>query len=69
MNITVRVWRQPEPHAEGKMAVYKVDDISEHMSFLEMLDVLNERLTLRRRGPDRLRQRLPRRHLRHVRRW
>jgi succinate dehydrogenase / fumarate reductase iron-sulfur subunit len=28
------------------MAVYKVNDISEHMSFLEVLDVLNERLTL-----------------------
>ena len=47
MNITLRVWRQANPRAAGKMAVYKVNDVSEHMSFLEMLDVLNERLTLR----------------------
>jgi succinate dehydrogenase / fumarate reductase iron-sulfur subunit len=51
MNITVRVWRQTDPYAEGKMAIYKVNDISEHMSFLEMLDVLNERLTLRGDDP------------------
>ncbi|HLT59823.1 MAG TPA: succinate dehydrogenase/fumarate reductase iron-sulfur subunit [Microlunatus sp.] len=45
MNITVRVWRQPSPDAEGKMVSYPVEGVSEHMSFLEMLDVLNERLT------------------------
>lgn len=41
MNVTLRVWRQANPRAKGKMAVYRVNDISEHMSFLEMLDVLN----------------------------
>jgi succinate dehydrogenase / fumarate reductase iron-sulfur subunit len=51
MNITVRVWRQTDRYAEGKMAIYKVNDVSEHMSFLEMLDVLNERLTLRGDDP------------------
>ena len=51
MNITVRVWRQPGPDADGKMAIYQVNDISEHMSFLEMLDVLNERLTMRGDDP------------------
>ena len=51
MNITVRVWRQAGPHDEGKMAQYAVNDISEDMSFLEMLDVLNERLTLRGDDP------------------
>ena len=51
MNITLRVWRQESPRADGKMAVYRVNDISEHMSFLEMLDVLNERLTLRGEDP------------------
>ena len=50
MNITVRVWRQDDRYSEGKMAIYAVPDISEHMSFLEMLDVLNERLT--QRGDD-----------------
>lgn len=46
MNITVRVWRQPTADAEGKMVSYPVTDVAEDMSFLEMLDVLNERLTL-----------------------
>jgi succinate dehydrogenase / fumarate reductase iron-sulfur subunit len=46
MNITVRVWRQPSAQAEGKMVSYEVPGVSEHMSFLEMMDVLNERLTL-----------------------
>src|SRR5436190_18349219 len=46
MNITVRVWRQANATAEGRMVGYEVPDVSEDMSFLEMLDVLNERLTL-----------------------
>ena len=46
MNITVRVWRQPNAAAEGQMVSYEVPGVSEHMSFLEMMDVLNERLTL-----------------------
>ena len=44
MNLTLKVWRQKGPKAAGKMETYKVSDISEHMSFLEMLDVLNEQL-------------------------
>ena len=46
MNITVRVWRQKNAESKGKMVTYGVEDVSEHMSFLEMLDVLNEQLTL-----------------------
>ncbi|WP_456698534.1 succinate dehydrogenase/fumarate reductase iron-sulfur subunit [Aeromicrobium sp. P5_D10] len=46
MNITVRVWRQKDADSKGKMVTYGVEDVSEHMSFLEMLDVLNEQLTL-----------------------
>ncbi len=46
MNITVRVWRQQNPSAPGRMVDYRVDDVSPDMSFLEMLDVLNEALTL-----------------------
>jgi succinate dehydrogenase / fumarate reductase iron-sulfur subunit len=46
MNITVRVWRQPNAEAKGQMVSYEVPDVSEHMSFLEMMDVLNERLTM-----------------------
>ena len=51
MNLTLRVWRQADARSKGKMAIYKVNDVSEHMSFLEMLDVLNERLTLQGDDP------------------
>ncbi len=44
MRITLNVWRQAGPSAQGDMANYTLDDISEDMSFLEMLDVLNEKL-------------------------
>ncbi len=44
MNLTLKIWRQKSPEDKGKMVEYKVTDISEHMSFLEMLDVLNEQL-------------------------
>ncbi len=46
MNITVRVWRQSSPGDAGRMVTYRLDGISPHMSFLEMLDVLNEQLTV-----------------------
>tara|TARA_R110002153_G_scaffold9453_7_gene39015 strand:- start:6599 stop:7345 length:747 start_codon:yes stop_codon:yes gene_type:complete len=45
MNLTLKIWRQKGPQDTGKMVDYKVTDISEHMSFLEMMDVLNEQLT------------------------
>ena len=45
MRITVKVWRQSGPTAGGRLVEYRLDDVSEHMSFLEMLDVLNEKLT------------------------
>jgi succinate dehydrogenase / fumarate reductase iron-sulfur subunit len=44
MNLTLKIWRQKGPEDKGKMVDYKVNDISEHMSFLEMMDVLNEQL-------------------------
>lgn len=45
MRITLNVWRQRDAHATGHLARYEVDEITEEMSFLEMLDVLNENLT------------------------
>lgn len=45
MNLTLHVWRQTGPGAPGRMVEYAAKDISEDMSFLEMLDVVNERLT------------------------
>jgi succinate dehydrogenase / fumarate reductase iron-sulfur subunit len=44
MNVTLHVWRQPGPDTPGKMVRYDAPDISPDMSFLEMLDVVNERL-------------------------
>ena len=51
MNITLRVWRQKGPNDEGRLATYKLTDVSPDMSFLEMLDVLNEKLTLENEDP------------------
>ena len=44
MNLTLKIWRQKGPQDQGQMVEYKATDISEHMSFLEMMDVLNEKL-------------------------
>ena len=51
MNITLQVWRQESADARGRFETYQVDDINQDMSFLEMLDVLNERLTLQGEDP------------------
>lgn len=45
MNLTLHVWRQKNANDKGKMEIYEAKDISHHMSFLEMLDVVNEDLT------------------------
>ena len=44
MDLTLHVWRQPGPGAEGRMVEYAAEGISPEMSFLEMLDVVNEGL-------------------------
>ena len=44
MNLTLKIWRQKNASDKGSMVDYKVTDISPDMSFLEMLDVLNEQL-------------------------
>ena len=46
MDIQVRVWRQTDSSDKGRMVTYDVKDISPDASFLEMLDVLNEKLIL-----------------------
>ncbi len=51
MDLTLKIWRQEGPNAKGKMVDYKVTDISEHMSFLEMMDVLNEQLVAKNEEP------------------
>ena len=44
MNLTLKIWRQKDAQSKGRMVEYKVNNISDHMSFLEMLDILNEQL-------------------------
>lgn len=46
MDLTLRVWRQSGPGRPGRFVEYPAPGIEEHMSFLEMLDLVNERLTL-----------------------
>jgi len=50
MNLTLKVWRQKNENTRGKFHTYEAKDISEDMSFLEMLDVVNDELT--RKGED-----------------
>jgi succinate dehydrogenase / fumarate reductase iron-sulfur subunit len=51
VNLTLRIWRQRGPQDKGRMVTYQATDVSPDMSFLEMLDVLNERLTLEGEEP------------------
>ena len=51
MKVTLKVWRQAGPRATGAFETYEVDDVSPDMSFLEVFDVLNERLLLDGREP------------------
>jgi succinate dehydrogenase / fumarate reductase iron-sulfur subunit len=51
MNLTLKIWRQKNASDKGKMVDYKVNDISPDMSFLEMLDVLNEQLVGKDESP------------------
>lgn len=44
MNLTLKIWRQKNADTKGKVVSYQVSDISPDMSFLEMMDVLNEQL-------------------------
>jgi succinate dehydrogenase / fumarate reductase iron-sulfur subunit len=50
-NLTLKIWRQPSPDAEGHFESYRIDSISDDASFLELLDVLNERLITEGREP------------------
>lgn len=44
MNLKVHVWRQPKKDVKGEMKAYDVKNVDPHMSFLEMMDTLNEQL-------------------------
>jgi succinate dehydrogenase / fumarate reductase iron-sulfur subunit len=51
INLTLKVWRQNGPQKKGRFETYKAHNISTDMSFLEMLDVVNEQLTLDDKEP------------------
>jgi len=51
MNLTLKVWRQKNQESSGRFETYEAKDVLEDMSFLEMLDVVNEGLIERRQEP------------------
>ena len=51
ISLTLKIWRQNGPDDRGRLETYPADDISTDMSFLEMIDVINENLTLEGREP------------------
>jgi len=51
MQLTLHIWRQKNSTTPGKMVQYPIDDVSEHMSFLEMMDVLNDNLVKKGEEP------------------
>jgi succinate dehydrogenase / fumarate reductase iron-sulfur subunit len=51
LRLTLEVWRQPSPDAAGRFETYQLDDVSADISFLEMLDQLNERLIKEGKDP------------------
>ncbi|RME25559.1 MAG: succinate dehydrogenase/fumarate reductase iron-sulfur subunit [Deltaproteobacteria bacterium] len=44
MKVTLHIWRQKDRKDKGRFVTYELDDVNPHMSFLEMLDVLNQKL-------------------------
>lgn len=51
MKVNLHIWRQKNAETEGRMEEYQLDGVSDHMSFLEMLDLLNEQLTVEGKEP------------------
>lgn len=51
LNLTLKIWRQPDTQSSGEFRTYSLNDVSPDMSFLEMLDVLNEQLVERGEEP------------------
>src|SRR5690606_31347610 len=51
MKLKLKIWRQKNTAAKGKMVDYDISDVSSDMSFLEMLDVLNESLITKGEEP------------------
>ena len=50
-SLTLKIWRQASKNAKGFLETYILNEVSEDMSFLEMLDVLNEKLIRENKDP------------------
>ena len=59
MNLTLKVWRQKDANSAGRLVSYEANDVLPDMSFLEMLDVLNEELIAKGQEPIASREDLP----------
>ena len=51
LKLTLNIWRQKSSAVSGRFESYEVDNLNTHMSFLEMLDVLNEKLVAEDKEP------------------
>src|SRR3954463_14937961 len=51
INLKLKIWRQKNGNTSGRFEIYDVPNVSTHMSFLEMLDVLNEKLVMKGEEP------------------
>lgn len=51
MNVTLKIWRQKNATDKGRFEAYEMKDINSHMSFLELMDVLNEKLEMEGKEP------------------
>lgn len=51
MKLTLKIWRQENGSKKGNFSTYQLNDVNDHMSFLEMLDVLNEELIGKKEMP------------------
>ena len=51
MRLTLHIWRQKDARDQGRFSTYELEDVNTHMSFLEMLDVLNQDLIAKGEDP------------------
>jgi succinate dehydrogenase / fumarate reductase iron-sulfur subunit len=51
MKVHLKIWRQKDAKSKGSLVDYDLDEVATHMSFLEMMDTLNEQLTLKGDSP------------------
>ena len=51
MNINLKIWRQPSDKKDGKLHDYRLENVDPNISFLEMLDILNNKLVKEKKDP------------------